>query len=264
MLRYKLSSLANRRRDTVVVLPGVHAALADETAYLKTLRQMLREMSAWCRTSLLPAYERQLAQIRADADPATWSDLDYLATRLVAVADLTVRRILVLAAKRNTDRFMAAAKRALGIDLSAVVRESDLTSALDQMAERNAALIKGLAEDVVKRIKDRTTSAVLAGESSASLRKTLALEFGFADNRAALIARDQIGKTTADLNRIRHQQAGISEYDWSTSADERVRPLHRSLNGRRYKYGEPTGAEQGLPPGQPVRCRCVALAVVEF
>ena len=109
-----------------------------------------------------------------------------------------------------------------------------------------------------------TVSAVLSGDTSANLRKTLAREFGLSDSRAKLIARDQIGKTTADLNRLRHQQAGITEYDWSTAADERVRPLHRALNGRRYKYGEPTGAEGGLPPGQPVQCRCVALAVVEF
>lgn len=264
MLRYRLSELGTRRRGTVVVLPGVHPALADETAYLKALRQMLREIAGWCRTDLLPSYERQRARMMADADPATWTSLEELTIRLVAIADQTVRPILRLAAKRNTERFMASAKRALGVDLSAVVRESDLTEALDQMATRNAALIRGLADDVVKRIKDRTTSAVLAGDSSANLRKALALEFGFADNRAALIARDQIGKTTSDLNRIRHQQAGISEYDWSTSADERVRPLHRSLNGHRYKYGEPTGAEQGLPPGQPIRCRCVALAVVEF
>ena len=264
MLTYRLAALIERKRGSVVVLPEVHPALTDETAYLKALRQMLREMAGWCRTDLMPAYNAQLTRMTMDADPWTWDQFDSLTARLVSIAAATVSRILGLAAKRNTDRFMAAAKQALGIDLSAVVQEQDLTAAIDQMALRNAALIKGLADDTVKRIKDRTVAAVLAGDTSANLRKTLAKEFGLSDGRARLIARDQIGKTTADLNRLRHQQAGITEYDWSTAADERVRPLHRSLNGKRYKYGEPTGAEGGLPPGQPIQCRCIARGVVEF
>jgi uncharacterized protein with gpF-like domain len=43
-----------------------------------------------------------------------------------------------------------------------------------------------------------------------------------------------------------------------------VGPLHRSLDGKVYEYGKPTGAEQGLPPGQPINCRCVARGIVEF
>ena len=45
-------------------------------------------------------------------------------------------------------------------------------------------------------------------------------------------------------------------------ADSRVRPLHQRLNGKIYEWGKPTGAEHGLPSGQPVRCRCRAKAVL--
>mgnify|MGYP000156213867 CR=1 FL=1 len=74
----------------------------------------------------------------------------------------------------------------------------------------------------------------------------------------------KVGKFNADLNRIRHEQAGVTEYEWMTSRDERVRARHRKLHGTVYTYGKPTGAESGLPPGQPIRCRCVARAVVRF
>jgi SPP1 gp7 family putative phage head morphogenesis protein len=84
------------------------------------------------------------------------------------------------------------------------------------------------------------------------------------DNRAKLIARDQTAKLNSDLNRFRQDQAGVDKYVWRTSQDERVRARHRGLEGKVYEWGEPTGAEDGLPPGQPIQCRCVAQGVVEF
>ena len=80
--------------------------------------------------------------------------------------------------------------------------------------------------------------------------------------RADLIAQDQTIKLVADLNRYRQEQAGIKRYRWVSKQDDRVRPLHQRLNGKIYEWGKPTGAEHGLPPGQPIRCRCRAKAVL--
>lgn len=268
MLRYKLASLANRRAGTSAVLPPVEPSLSAEAAFLRAERTLLRGMLGWAREYLVPAYQRDLERapdgITRDVDEWTWGEFDGFTARLVAVAVNLVRRVLDLEGARNTKGFMASAKRTLGVDLNAVVRDDDIADYLDQASARAANLITGMADDLRKRIKDRTITAVLQGETSTAYRKTLATEFGLSDSRAKLIARDQIGKVTSDLNRIRQQQAGIVEYDWMTAADERVRPLHRALNGKRYKYGEPTGAEGGLGPGQPIRCRCIARAVVEF
>ncbi|WP_442880212.1 minor capsid protein [Aurantimonas sp. A2-1-M11] len=63
---------------------------------------------------------------------------------------------------------------------------------------------------------------------------------------------------------MRHQQAGVASYVWMSSRDERVRERHRALDGKEYRYGEPAGAEQGLPRGQPIQCRCVARGIVEI
>ena len=56
----------------------------------------------------------------------------------------------------------------------------------------------------------------------------------------------------------------MTSYTWMTSRDERVRPRHKELDGKEYEYGKPTGAEDGLPPGQPIMCRCVARGIVEI
>jgi len=269
MLTYRMAAMVARQRRASVILPGIEPSLGAETSYLKAEREMLRSMAAWVRENVLPAYDRTAPVFAKDAmvrdvDEWVWSDLDNLTSRLVAAATEMVRRVLRLESQRHTRSFMAAARRALGIDLSVVVREEDLEAFLDLAGMRSANLITGLADDVRKKIKDRTIAAVLSGDTSANLRKALAKEFGLADNRAKVIARDQISKVTSDLNKARHQQAGITEYVWTTAHDERVRALHRSLDGKRYAYGQQTGAEQGLPPGQPIMCRCIARAIVEF
>ena len=268
MIRYRLASLVEgRRKGTTQPLPAIQGSLGVEMAYLKALRLMLREMAAYTRQHIIPVAEREIAEQRAltrDMGEHDFENLESLADRLIAIASATVRRILGLEAKRHTDTFMATAKRVLGIDLAAVVRQEDLADYLDTATARNVGLIKGLAADTVKRIQTTVTTAVLNGVPVKDLRKRLTKEFGFSDRRAKVIARDQVAKFNSDLNRQRHMQAGVTTYTWRTSADERVRPLHRELDGKVYEYGKPTGAEDGLPPGQPIMCRCVAQGIVQF
>lgn len=271
MLRYQLSALAKRPRNAArVTLDPVDGSRADELAYLQIIRQMLRSLAREVNQRLLPVVESDMKSRRlpgqvVDADPTDpIQSLLALARMLANVASSTVSTILGLSAQKHTKGFMQTAKKALGVDLSAVVAEGDLSELLRLASLRNAGLITNIAESTVTRISTTVTNALLRGDPVSVLRKQIAADFGFSDRRAKIVARDQMAKLNSDLNRFRHTQAGIEKYTWSTSADERVRPLHRRLNGLVYEYGKPTGAEQGLPPGQPILCRCIAAPVVEW
>ncbi|MBD8556305.1 minor capsid protein [Rhizobium sp. CFBP 8762] len=270
MLRYSLAKIAKRPKGTVVELPPIEERLSTVKQYHAALRVMLAGIAAETRETIIPLYRAELEHKRAvsglmaDADRSWFQRVAALATSLQRSASETVNRILGLEAQRHTAGFMAAAKKALGIDLRAVVRDEDLEEYLRDVAGRNASLIQGLADDVIKRIEQTVYENSIAGNSVTTLRKALTEQFGIADRRAGLIARDQSAKLNSDLNRIRQQQAGITTYKWLTSRDERVRARHKKLEGKEYKWGEPTGAENGLPPGQPIQCRCLARAIVEF
>lgn len=249
MSDYDIKKLARRGKGTQVTLPGIEESAGGKTAYLKALRAMMKEMIPFARK----------ASSRLDLE-----ELARIALGLVQIAEGTVNRILSLEAQRHTDTFISSAKRALGIDLRGVVRQENLSGMLRLAEARNAALIKNVSDDMVKRIEVAVVDNLIAGNSRATLQKTLTEQFGISDNRAKLIAQDQMAKLNADLNQFRHEQAGIHEYEWSTSRDERVRSRHRALEGKTYRYGQPTGAEDGLPPGKPIRCRCIAKAIVQF
>lgn len=259
---YKLASMVKGRRPgTVAQVPMIVVPLGFERSLLAQLRQVEQSIAQGLRDIIIPRYK---AKLTTDADEDSFNALRLLVGAMVRSASQQVAQLLKLEGRRHTKAWMAAARRAFGIDLSSVVAEEDLEDYLDQASLRNAGLIRGMADDILKRVATETTNALISGESAAALQARLKRQLEIGDSRARLIARDQTSKLTADLNRIRHQQAGIEKYIWRTSADERVRPRHRDLEGRVYAYGEPTGAEEGLPPGQPIQCRCIAQAVVEF
>ncbi len=60
-------------------------------------------------------------------------------------------------------------------------------------------------------------------------------------------------------------RAGITQYTWSTSKDERVRPSHAELEGEQFSYDDPPEVD-GEPanPGEPILCRCVPLPVLDL
>ncbi len=267
MQRYDLAKMATRRRKGSVTLPPVEESAAGVRAYRAALRRMLKAIAKEAQAGVVERYkaEQQVGNRFGDmADESWFVGLVSLTIRLLAEVDRTVDDILRLEARRNTKGFMRAARRAIGVDLAGVIQENDMDAALRSVMLRNAGLIKNLAEDATNRVQQATLFAYTNGHSVRQLQSRLRNEFGILDRRAQLIARDQLSKASADFNRLRHQQAGITHYRWRTSADERVRERHRRLDGIVYEYDKPTGAEEGLPPGQPVACRCIAQGIVEF
>lgn len=263
MTPYDLKALASGRKGRAT-LPPIEERIGSVITYRRVLLAFLRGMAKETRESVLPELRRERGLV-TDAVREGWFDrLKAMRMRLTREATEAVERILRLESRRHTARFVEDARRTLGIDLKAVVREEDLTEALATALNRNAALITSLGDDVLNRVEQTIYASATNGTALREVRKQLQHQFGVTKSRADLIAQDQVAKLNSDLNRLRQTQAGVAKYVWRSSVDERVRPLHARLNGTEYRWGKPTGAENGLPPGQPVRCRCVAIGVVEF
>lgn len=165
MLRYNISSLAPRKRGRAL-LPQIHGSPGAEAQYLAILRAMLREINKAVRVDVVPVAEREIAAVRAltrDVDEGVFNRIADLGRALANLASTTVGRVLALTSQKHTAQFLRTAKRALGIDLAAVVRQDDLGEYLDQAATRNAGLIKGLSDLVVTRVQNTVQNAVLTG-----------------------------------------------------------------------------------------------------
>jgi SPP1 gp7 family putative phage head morphogenesis protein len=145
-----------------------------------------------------------------------------------------------------------------------------------EWVDRNTSLIRleQRARQEVARIVD---APIREGVRVEEIRDRIQARMNVVRSRAELIARDQTLKLYGQIQEERQTQAGIEEYTWSTSLDERVRGNpsgiypkshgnHWKLEGRTFRWDDPpvvdekTGRKEH--PGGDFQCRCAAIPVL--
>lgn len=125
---------------------------------------------------------------------------------------------------------------------------------------RNIALIKNLGTEQSQQLEQLLSNvssfAVRHEELAPEIQKVLDV----GDSRAQLIARDQILKINSQAQQLSQTSAGIEEYTWRTSEDERVRDSHQELDGTVHGWDDPPIVDgEAVHPGEAIQCRCVAI-----
>jgi SPP1 gp7 family putative phage head morphogenesis protein len=143
----------------------------------------------------------------------------------------------------------------------------------------NARLITSIEDKFLDDVAILIQDSYRSGLSANSISKQIKDKFGITENRARLIARDQIGKLHSDIVRDEHLSLGITEYKWLTSNDERVRASHKVLNEKICSWYDPTIYKDSVDdkkwkkrssiggvekhPGQDYQCRCDEIAILK-
>jgi len=147
-------------------------------------------------------------------------------------------------------------KSVLGIN--PLVSERWLEPHVSAFVEKNVSLIKSITEEHLTKIEQMVRHTVERGVSTSTLEEEIYAQFEVTNSRAHLIARDQISKYNGKLTELRQTGAGVKEYIWSTSKDERVRSRHAAVDGQTFSWSEP-GPPVGnngehLHPGEDFQC----------
>lgn len=149
-------------------------------------------------------------------------------------------------------------KAALGADV--FLADKGLAPLTEAFVDANVGLIKNIGDKLAADIESTTMRAVQTGKLHPDLAVELEDRFGFSEERAKLIARDQIGKAYGQINSARQRELGVDKFVWRTANDERVRPEHEDRDGETYSYDDPPDGEL---PGEPINCRCYAEPVFD-
>ncbi len=143
---------------------------------------------------------------------------------------------------------------------------NDIVSA--QIGE-NVALIRSIAQEHLAAVEGHVMRSVQVGRDLGTLAAALGHQFGVTKRRAALIARDQSNKATANIVRARQLELGITEAVWVHShSGKEPRQTHVQAGRDRVRYNVAEGwwdkAEgRFVHPGELVNCRCVSRSIVE-
>ncbi len=218
--------------------------------------------------SVGPAVIRALGY-RADvADPSIdsgWYDgltqALQAATALSSVKDQVLGPLIAEFSRRtaafNKQQFHAVLRSAYGVKI--FTADPELRDLMRVWEGENLALIKSIPTQYVEQLRGRVTAAVQSGRSLRDVVKIVRDTYDLPKNRAELIARDQIGKLNGDITQARQQGIGVEEYRWRGVRDGREREEHLAREGKTFRWDKPP--EDGHP-GQPIRCRCSAEAVL--
>lgn len=172
------------------------------------------------------------------------------------------REIKTLAARVN-EKGAVEFRRLIGISLRG---DLGIDAALDAFRDKNVSLIKSLQGQELDEISDILAEAEIGAWRVEELQDVIKKRFDVTTSKAELLARDQVLKLNGDLVRTRQTRAGITKYVWTTSGDERVRPMHDDLDGTIQDWNNPpVVSEDGRTehPGGDYQCRCTPYPVLE-
>jgi uncharacterized protein with gpF-like domain len=152
-----------------------------------------------------------------------------------------------------------------GLDHPTRAYNSNVANTLGAAQAFNHTLITGIHQDVHERIYTAVmlslTSPNPEEQGTSGIFNALMKTGEFAQNRAALIARDQTSKVYSSLSDERMLQNGVEEFEWlHSSAGKEPRLTHVEKDGMIFKLNDPRlwegpKKDQG-PPGWAINCRC--------
>lgn len=161
----------------------------------------------------------------------------------------------------TTTQTLGVIGRVAAIDVSTAA----LTVAEEAWTLNQSRLLTQLAADEFADLEKSIFDAVVEGKTPRQVAKELEERLGISKRRLEFIVENEVENLNAAITQKRQTDLGIDSYKWSSSGDQRVRPTHRALDGTVHRWDDPPDipGEGRLHPGQPIRCRCVAQAVVD-
>lgn len=171
-----------------------------------------------------------------------------------------------LTRKLSIKEWKKAVKATLGIDLLDDYYTGELYRELmRKWVEDNVGLIKTIPQESLGRMREIVLEGYMNGETTTSIVKKIQKAYSTDRRHAQLLARDQIAKLNGQITQRQQEDAGVEEYIWSDSGDGLVRPGHKRLNGKRFRWNDPPVVDEKTGrrchPGEDYECRCVALPV---
>lgn len=266
-----------RRRQPQNRLPPARYPTQARLQYYRDLMQMVQAVQALVVRDVLPKLPSILdahAVMRPERRDATEDDIgaafdDVQSEAAAVVPDSAIE----MAAQKNALRVTQWNGAQLEKEVRKVAKinlfdnSAGLAQHLELFVADNVDLVKSLVFDQLDDLKGIVMRGARAGLHHTAIADQIRERFGVTQRRAALIATDQVGKLNGELNQLRQQTLGIRRYRWSTSRDERVRPGHARLDGTIQRWDSPPVVDERTGerghPGQPVRCRCQAIPIVD-
>jgi SPP1 gp7 family putative phage head morphogenesis protein len=164
---------------------------------------------------------------------------------------------------RNRRAWEGAANK-IGRSLRQEVYSTPTGFVAQQLLNEQVTLIRSIPIQAGERAQKLAMQAALDGSRADVVQRELLNTTEVTESRAMLIARTEVAKSNATINRSRATSIGSEQYVWRTMGDADVRESHAEVDGEVFSWNNPPTLSDGetTHPGEIYNCRCYAEPVL--
>lgn len=153
----------------------------------------------------------------------------------------------MIAGARTVQRHTERTLKSVGIVTT--LQSEDVLRQIRLSAFLTANQVNEVFQTRINQAATLASEKVLEGRPLTELMREAGRLANTMERADMLRARNISGKVTAQVTKDAYEQVGVTEFEWVTQGDARVRSEHRELNGKRFKVT--TGAPGVGHPGEP-------------
>lgn len=265
-------------------LKGIKEPKAVEREYIKLLKQLTAELKRDVRENILPLLkDAKLTTDSTDDILIALANLSAKFANITSFANSTSNIIVDKIDKSNKQRFLNSVNQSIGVDLTDIIQEENLSDLVALQKSKNVSLIKSIPQEFIKDIEVIVQNGLADGLRHEAIAKQISgikdinSVFGKLENRVKLIARNEVSTINSSISKKRSENLGITKGIWRTARDERVRgnpsgkypdskDNHWALEGVEFdlsKGAKDPRSGKMIFPGQPINCRCYFESIIE-
>lgn len=269
----KAAGVRLRKRE----IPRQREPKAAQLRYQKLLTSIRKTLEKLLHEELIPALPALVAQGNLDRggvrQDSAIEDIARVFSRMELIfgtyhpEEATKAEITQVAADIDTKQAQEHQRQMKAVwGVEVIVPEPFRQAAIEGFIADNQDLVKTLHDQQLETFKQITSKGIRSGLRVEDIRDELILRLGIVRSRAALLARDQTLKLFGELAEQRQRNVGITQYTWSASGDQRVRPRHAELHDTVQNWNEPPIVDyrtgRRAHPGGDYQCRCQAIPII--
>ncbi|MDQ0437971.1 SPP1 gp7 family putative phage head morphogenesis protein [Kaistia dalseonensis] len=152
----------------------------------------------------------------------------------------------------------------MGSRLRQEIANAPTGQAMRKALNEQTRLITSLPTEAADRVRQITLEGITKGTRASEIAAEIMRTGEVTQGRANTIARTEVSRTTTELTKARAEHVGSTHFIWRTAGDSDVRPTHRALNGKAFRWDDPPECDPGYHalPGAIWNCRCWPEVVV--
>lgn len=264
---------AGKKPGTIVEMRAIETTRSQEQDLTRLYMRVVNLWSTALRESIVPTYRTSLEQAKEQdrlnqtTDSANDINVEIEQTNSTIVrAIISFRSAFTAWAEQlqlwHMRRFISQLTYSTNVDLSTQMGPADVQETMQDVINRNVALIQNVSDQERGRIADIVFRGLQNRTPIVEVERQLREAVGLSRARARRIASDQTVKLAAALDKQRQLQVGMESFEWLHSRKENYRPWHKARDGKIFSWESEVAKTD--PPGFAPFCGCKARGVLEI